>query len=460
VRWSRVPATTRLPWKRPRFEWLLLALVAVATLLVVYPVGAQDTSRLCLTEALGSGRLSADECLAGTVDRSRHNGHLYSNKAPGISALAIPATSAVRLKPAALNRGGDHRLWAVRLATSGLLLLVGAFLVGRVAEGLAPGWGGATLVTFALGTLISPLGPTLFDHVATATLGFAAFVLAWARRELAAGLVVGLALLVEYQAAAILLAVGGYVVLRGGKPFVRYLLGVVPGAVLLGAYGWAAFGAPWRNPLSFSDNQFEPEHHSGLLGIHAPYAHAVRLVFVGDRGLLVVSPVLAAAAAGLWVVWRAGHRAEAVVCVAVTAVFAVASSGYFVPYGGDSPGPRFFVPALPFLCVGLAPAFRRAPVVVAALAAASVVASTAIALTWPSAVNSAVGYRGSVWARLGELVEHGSKSQIATWAQKTALEPARVGRLGSAALVLGVALLALGIGLWDGWATGRDAPAS
>ena len=49
-------------------------------------------------------------------------------------------------------------------------------------------------------------------------------------------------------------------------------------------------------------------------------------------------------------------RAEALACAAATLVFALLSVGYFDPYGGESPGPRFLVPALPFLALGLADA--------------------------------------------------------------------------------------------------------
>ena len=41
--------------------------------------------------------------------------------------------------------------------------------------------------------------------------------------------------------------------------------------------------------------------------------------------------------------------------------FAASAAGYFDPYGGTSPGPRFFVPALQFLALGLAPAYARWP---------------------------------------------------------------------------------------------------
>ena len=81
--------------------------------------------------------------------------------------------------------------------------------------------------------------------------------------------------------------------LRGVRPLGRYVAGVVPGVVLSGAYSWAAFGAPWHNPHSYELNRFAGVNpHTGILGVHFPSAHGMRLVFVGDRGLLVASPIL------------------------------------------------------------------------------------------------------------------------------------------------------------------------
>ena len=52
----------------------------------------QDVSRLCLTRALVHLKLSADDCLVAplAVDRSRYRGHLYSDKAPGLSVVEAP----------------------------------------------------------------------------------------------------------------------------------------------------------------------------------------------------------------------------------------------------------------------------------------------------------------------------------------------------------------------------------
>src|SRR5262249_57668312 len=104
----------------------------------------------------------------------------------------------------------DGRLWFVHLVASGIPFLLCAFLIGRISEGLAPGFGGASLVVFGLGTEMGALGISGFDHVLTAALGFGAFVLASRRRPLAAGLAAGAAVATEDEALVILVLVLAY----------------------------------------------------------------------------------------------------------------------------------------------------------------------------------------------------------------------------------------------------------
>jgi hypothetical protein len=448
---SRFPAPVAAPWGRPRHERLLLVLLAVGTLTVIHPPGAQDTSRMCLTQAVAHGQLTADTCLAGNVDRAEFAGHLYPNKAPGLSLAAVPAAEVVRLRPPSGWHRADLRLWAVRVATGGLALLACALLLGRLAEGLAPGFGGVTLATFAAGTLMASLAVDNFGEVPTAALGFAAFLLAWRGRFAAAGLAAGLAVLFEYQAALIALVVGVYVVLSGIRALGRYACGLAPGVALLGAYNWAAFGSPLHVSYRYVSAQFATDVESGFFGISAPSWHAIRLVLIGSRGLLVHSPVLILAAMGLVVLWRRGMHAEGAVCAFIAIAFLILEFGYFAPYGGDSPGPRYFVPALPFLAVGLAPAFARwrAPAVV--LAFLSVLASTAVLLTWPSAVNAAHVYRWSVWPELVSFVARGSSSELASWGQETVFGRLGIGRAGGAGIVLAAVLAGLAVGVRDAW---------
>jgi hypothetical protein len=83
-----------------------------------------------------------------------------------------------------------------------------------------------------------------------------------------------------------------------------------------------------------------------------------------------------------------------------------------------------------------------------------VVASTTVALTWPTAANEG-NYRGSVWHELGDLVQHGTSAQIAGWFQKDILWPIGVGRLGSGSIAVAFAVAAFSLALWLGWSMRR-----
>ncbi len=429
------------PWGRPRREVLLLVLVAAASLSPVYAVDAQDVSRLCLTQALVHFRVSNDYCLSNIYarDKSVYHGHLYSDKAPGMSVLELPAAEAVRLPSPYHWPYESLRLWAVRVLASGLALIVGAFLVGRISEGIAPGYGGAALVTFALGTLVAPLAAANFEHVTAGTAALAAFALAWRRRPLAAGLVAGAAVDFAYETGLIVAILAVYVAYKlGRRGLGEFALGLIPAAVLLGAYDWLAFGAPWHLSYTYKSAEFSAQQSSGLFGIHLPYLHAIHATLVGRGGLLMISPVLVAAAYGLFLL-RRRFPAEAAVCAAVALAFLFLEWGYFDPYGGLSPGPRFFVPAIPFLALGLATAFAARFWLTTALAALSIAPMTGLTLTW---ANGPPGH-GSIWGIIKALRYEGSSSQLVQGASSNVLHWLGAGKLTSGLFVGTAAALAL-----------------
>jgi hypothetical protein len=400
---------SRLPLRQPAHELLLLALVAFVALSPVNHASDPDASRLCLSQALAHGRLTISPCIGDSVDWSHYDGRVYSDKAPGMSVLSVPFVEAVRLRPPdRWVSSGDLRVWAVHVLTTGVAFLLLAAAVGRVAEGLAPGSGGFALVAFALGTLVGPLAESGFGHVPSAALGFCAFLLVGRRRPGLAGCVAGCAIAVEYPTAAIAAILALYTALAGRRALARYLAGTLPALVLLGAYDWAAFGSPFHLSYEYLGNPGAAEgQSSGLLGVGLPVWRAVHEVFVGDRGLLLASPILVAALAGLVLVGRR-YGPEALVCLLVAAVFTAANCSYYLPYGGTSPGPRFLTPMLPFLALGLGPAFARWRVPTTVLAAVSVAATTALTLTWASAMP----YPGTVWHQIVEVISRGGASPI------------------------------------------------
>ena len=392
-----------------RRQAAVLVLVGLGTLAVVNVAGPQDWTRLELTRSLalhGSVRVPSNL----PVDKAIYGGHTYADKAPGMSVIALPAFEVERALGVAKPRSqwavaGDLAVWGLRLGSGGILFLLAVWLVMRAA-------GTAAGATFGAGTLAAPLGATMFAHVAAGGLGLGAFLLArrpTARRVAAAGFVGGCAVLLDYPAAVIVLAVAVVVAVRAPRRLGWFVLGGLPPLAALLAYDAVAFGSPFHLSYRYEAPPFTEQQRHGFFGIGLPSLHGLKEVLVVDRGLLVFSPVLVLAAVGLWLLWREGRRLDAGVAAAITVAFVCSDAGYFLPYGGSSPGPRFFAPALPFLALGLGPAFRRWPRTTTALAAVSVFLTTADLMTWALRDEHDTWYPGrgesdvakTVWVWLG-----------------------------------------------------------
>lgn len=382
----------RLPLCAFPHEWLLVVGIAFASLVMMQPRNIQDHSRLALTQALIERRGLTIEGYGVPIDRVRYENHLYTDKAPGLSFVAVPAVAAVHVGNRVTGSGGipiwfaPTRLWLVRVAVLGPFLIVLALLVGRVAEGLVKGTGPLTAVAAALGTMLGALSSVLFAHVPAAALAFGGFVLLArghaSRSALAAGGLAGAAVLAEYEAGLIVAALLVYgLVWRGARATMWFLLGGMPAAIALGLYNWMAFESPLRLSYRYKDDLYAEDHRRGFFGLEWPELDGLVTTLVGGRGLLVTAPLLVLAAAGL-VPFARRFRGEAALCGAVGLVFLSLEAGYFLPYGGTSPGPRFFAPALPFLLLGLPYAFRARPRLTVAFVACSVALSTANSLTW------------------------------------------------------------------------------
>jgi hypothetical protein len=383
-----------VPLRSYRGERLVVVLIALAALAVVNPPAAAIT-RIALADALLEGRVTIDEYAPQTIDRARYGGHYYADKAPGLSAVAAAPVGVLDVTHPGLVEPSSERLWdpegsfplwVIRAFVGGLFFVLGVVLVGRFAEGVAPRTGAAAAVAYGLGTLAHPLAPTLFGHLPAGTLGLVGLLLAsrgTGQRLLLAGACGGAAVLVEYQAALIAAALVLYALWRHGpRASVAVAAGGLPAVGLLGLYNAAAFGSPFRLSYEYVDNVYAERQSQGFFGIGLPDPEALRLILVGERGLLLLTPVLALAAAGLWLLARRGFPREAAVAAGVTVAFLVLNAGYFLPYGGVSPGPRIFATCIPLLALGLGPAFARWPRTTYAAAAISVVAMTSVSLSW------------------------------------------------------------------------------
>jgi hypothetical protein len=178
-----------------------------------------------------------------------------------------------------------------------------------------------------------------------------------------------------------------------------YVAGGIVGVIPLAIYNQLAFGSVTH--LSYARAVLEPgrsghavlgANSSGFFGVGVPSPRVFVDLLVSSRGLLTLTPVLAMGAVGLVTLYRRGWRAETFTIAAIVLGFLIFNAGYFLPYGGNSPGPRLMVPALPFIALPLAAAYRRYPSCTIALAAASVVTMVTATATQPLIPDANTGF--------------------------------------------------------------------
>ena len=417
--------------------------LGVAWGLLMHSMGWAQSSFYAQVRALADGGTEIDRWHWETQDKAWVDGHFYSVKAPGLAAFTLPAylgldalgAQAAARDAVANARATEHPRWTLAAGTDPpfpefgystsrardtwdrigdgapivwALTLVGAvipavlllLLVRWVANRIEPGYGTAAAITLGLGTIVMTFASEYMAHVLAATLGFAAFALLFREREGPervwlvgiAGLLAGLAVTLEYPLGLVGVVLFLYALGRQRRVArgAAYAAGAVAGAAPALIYNLWSLGSPLK--FAYGDavvTQGATGHaelglnDDGFFGITFPRPEsAFDLLFAG-RGLLTLTPVLAMALVGVLLMHRRGRVTEARVIGAIAAVYFVYNAGYWLTYGGGTPGPRFLIPALPFLALGLATAYRRQPALTLGLAIPSALFMVAGTLTFP-----------------------------------------------------------------------------
>lgn len=343
-------------------------LLALLFLAVVAPwmkhVTAQPASRIALTAAIvdhGTIRIDRYERLL-SADRIDRDGHVYSDKPPGQPLYAVPFYAVARAagaEPAAeLGFRGGAALWWVSLWSA---VLPGAILVLLVHRWLAAAHPGAAVpatLAVGFGSLVLPFSAELYGHVLATVLGLAAWLVARQRPQgrwplLGLGALLGAAVAVEYQMVLLVLIVLGAVAWDRRRSLPWVVLGGLPFVALLLAYQRAAFGSPFESSYAGKGGS------STVAGLPDPL-QAVE-VLVGTRGLFVFSPILLLGLGGLVALARrpGADRRDAVVGLLVFLAYWGLQAGWVNPWGGEMPGPRYMIPAIPMLGLGVAVVWPR-----------------------------------------------------------------------------------------------------
>ena len=371
VLWRRV---TTWRDRLSRAERLFIGLVVLLYVYFLQPAGTNTLSRYDMVSALAHGTAIIDAHASNTIDVSFYHGHFYSPRSIGLSLLATPilwglhalqlviGSQSIGIQIALLN------LFTVVPAAIAAVIVFERFLLRLRPRLRGTGLPVVAAGAFGLSTFFFPMSTEFFSHAFAGSLAFIGFYLLYRAKSathpdrfiLAAGLLVGIAIISEYPAGVIMLALAVYIWASFPERRLRMLaifaVGMAPGALILGWYNWFAFGNPLHMSYEYvAGSQFAGQH-TGLFGITYPHPGAYWQLLVYPRGLLVESPFLALLPLGFYRWLRSGARppAEALVCVAITVLYPTIIAGYYLPMAGENlPGPRLIVPMLPFACLAL-----------------------------------------------------------------------------------------------------------
>ncbi len=355
-----------------------------------------------------------DEFAHLTIDKAHFGEHYYSDKAPGMTVLGMPAVaiadavsgqSAHDFVPGFENREFNRflkiRIRLVAVTVCALLTALAAMLLYDLVRGVTGNGeaGAVAAMAFGLGTTMWGWSTTMFGHAPVAALLMVATWGVWRgtgpgrsrAHAVVAGLALGWAVLIEHSALIAGLPVAGFALWRlrdlpradaGRTIGIAVAAGATALMVLVG-YNLMAFGTVFR--LGYSGVTDFAGMQEGLFGLTYPKPRVLfELIFGERRGMLWVAPILIVAPFGLAMLVRApATKAIGWLGVAGAVVPFLINASYYYWDGGNATGPRHALPAVGFLCVGIgmfwAQAGRWSRMAVAALLAGSVVLNMAIA---------------------------------------------------------------------------------
>lgn len=400
---KRRPSTKR---QRIGFAFFWLIVLAYAYMIPLAPNWNSESHLFLTFSMVDHGSLNIDPYHVRLGDESYYRSHYYSDKAPGLSFLALPAYAGFRvLNPHYQGQGyiaHSHMQYSIRRNTvylryvitylivvlpsaifAVLLWLFLGNLIGNVA------WALAATAAYSLGTIAYVYSTQFFSHQITAILLFGSFLLFYSRARkkpasprvlLAtafAGLLAGYAVITEYPAVLTvgLLAVYLFVVAADRlKALGAFAAGLAPPAVLGGIYNFLAFGKPFTTSYAYvRSSAYHSNVHPGVLGLTNPFSYGMHLpslnalwqiTFGPYRGIFLISPVLLLFFVGAALTWKNRElRPELWLCLAVVALTFLLDASRNVDQNGWSGGwsvaSRHLTPMLPFMLVPIALGLRN-----------------------------------------------------------------------------------------------------
>jgi len=337
-------------------------------------------------------KATIDEFRTMTIDKAEFGNHVYLDKAPGMTLMAMPAVAignALTGKtsasyPRRINDDGFSGFMQLRLRLAvamsvAVLTALAAVLLFDLATGItgSPQAGLVTALGYALATPVWGWSTTLFGH---APVGALLLIATWAiwrgtsgegalarlRYPLIAGGALGWALVIEYPTLLSAIPIGIWVIWRTRHlawPLRARLFGLAAAAGIaallpLIAYNEIAFGTVFK--VGYSGVVGFDGMNQGFFGLTYPKLAVLgEITFGTARGLFWLAPILFLAPFGIARLVRAPETKDlGILAATIIVVVLLYNASYVYWDGGFSTGPRHSIPMVGFLALGIAPLWR------------------------------------------------------------------------------------------------------
>lgn len=327
-----------------------------------------EYSRLYLTMAIVEYKtLKIDNLITniGDIqDKSFYNGHYYSDKAPGLSFLAVPFYQAIKLFLLLTDLTINLKVLLLILrilCVSSFSVFFCIFLYKMLKEFVDATISMCVTFTFIAGTNLFTYSTLFMSHIHTALFCSAVFYLIYKQEKkknlFFAGLLSGLAISFDYTTAVIILTLIFYLLIlsKNFNKLIIFCSGFLLPVGLLFYYNHSCFGSIFSTGYHHKIDPVLSYYHSkGFAGFTYPKLSAITgFLFSASKGLFFYSPFIIPALMGYFHLFKNNYKISAILCL-IPILHILTLSSFTDWPGGWTVGPRYLTPILPFFSIPFA----------------------------------------------------------------------------------------------------------
>ncbi len=381
-----------MSFRKPEsFEIKIFVLFVLVTMLFSSFIGNNDETRVFLARSIAdNASININQFYNATVDRAFFNGSYFSDKPPGSSFFAVPVyiiSKSLFGTPQIYHNLttpiSDHASFALYF----LIILVLSSIPGgitvvlfyRLSAFFSKSDSSRKIATFCLAfsTMILGYSSIFMGNSLSLMLVFLSFYLSYTsyrknKVSFSAGFFSGLAILVDYWVAPVVLLSLYYSFKSSKKSGITFFLAMLPPLIVLSAYTYMAFGSFFTVTYSHIDATYWSVPNSYLStpsinlggnvsGIFSPvlFDTFVRMLFYSYRGLMFYNPLIILVFLFFFEFFRK-YKSEAASFLILFVLYLCMSS-VVDWWGGGAFKLRFMLPTMPFIFIALIFAIERLP---------------------------------------------------------------------------------------------------